>query len=84
MTHVLGEGGADNDKSFKLNVMQLLHGAYNIQNQQEINGLKYLRNYFDDLEDGDAMKFQKLEEPILTRWWLVGTCACSFKKRKRF
>ena len=29
------------------------------------------------------MKFQKLEEPILTRWWLVGACVCSFKKSMR-
>ena len=24
------------------------------------------------------MKFKKLEEPIATRWWLVGACATSF------
>ena len=29
------------------------------------------------------MKFQKLEKPILTRWRLVGACACNFKKSMR-
>ena len=67
VTHVLGEGGADDDGSFTMNVMQLLHGAYNIQNWQEIDELKDLWKYFDDLKDGDAIKFQKLEEPILKR-----------------
>ena len=67
VTHVLGEGRTEDDESFTMNVMQLLHGAYNIQNWQEIDELKDLWKYFDDLEDEDAMKFQKLEKPILTR-----------------
>ena len=29
---VLGEGGHDDNRGFNMNVMQLLHGAYNIQN----------------------------------------------------
>ena len=27
----------------------------------------------------EEVRFKKLEEPIVTRWWLVGACACSFK-----
>ena len=29
-------------------------------------------------QEGLELKFQKLEEPIVTRWWLVGACAVSF------
>jgi len=28
------------------------------------------------------LKFRKLEEPVLSRWWLVGACATSFKECK--
>lgn len=41
--------------------------------------MKELWKYFTGLEDEDVF-FKKLEEPIVTRWWLVGACACSFKE----
>ena len=59
--------------------MQMLHGAYNLQNWQESDELKELWEYLALLED-DEVLFKKLEEPIVTRWWLVGACACSFKE----
>ena len=40
--------------------------------------MKELWNYLSELEDDDII-LKKLEEPIVTRWWLVDACACSFK-----
>ena len=39
VVNVLGEGGSD-DGEYRMNVMQLLHGAYNLQNWHEIEELK--------------------------------------------
>ena len=61
-----------------MNVMQMLHGAYNLQNWQEDGELKQLWTYLS--VDEACQKIKKLEEPIMTRWWLVGACACSFKE----
>jgi len=74
---VMGEGGQDEKGNYNMNVMQMLHGAYNIQNYHEQEGLKQLWSYLND--DALNTKFKKLEEPVLTRWWLVGACACSFR-----
>ena len=77
VVNVLGEGGMDVNQNPVMNVMQLLHGAYNIQNWNEIEELKQLWAYLQ----GDEValeKFKRLEEPVMTRWWLVGACACSF------
>ena len=74
---VMGEGGLLEDGTGKLNAMQLLHGAYNIQNWCEHDELKEIY-LFTQTQLGIEMKFKKLEEPIATRWWLVGACACSF------
>lgn len=74
---VMGEGGQDEKGNYNMNVMQMLHGAYNIQNYHEQEGLKQLWSYLND--DALTTKFKKLEEPVLTRWWLVGACACSFR-----
>ena len=60
-----------------MNVIQMLHGAYNIQHWQESDELKELWTY---LRDATNEEFHRLEEPIMTRWWLLGACACSFKK----
>ena len=73
---VTGEGGKNEKGEYNMNVMQMLHGAYNLQNWQEDEELKQLWMYLDD--DIADFKFKKLEEPILTRWWLDGACACSF------
>ena len=75
---VLGEGGQNNEGEYVMNVMQLLHGAYNIQNWQETEELKELWTYVQQEEIAHEL-FKKLEEPVLTRWWLVGACASSFK-----
>ena len=77
VTNVLGEGGIDDNGNAVMNVMQMLHGKYNIQNWQENKELKELWTY---LSDASNEKFKRLEEPIMTRWWLVGACACSFKE----
>ena len=74
---VLGEGGLEDDGKGKRNAMQLLHGAYNIQNWCENDELKEIYLYTRE-QEGLEMKFKKLEEPIVTRWWLVGACATSF------
>ena len=31
------------------------------------------------LRDTTGEKFKRLKDPIMSRWWLVGECACSFK-----
>ena len=74
---VLGEGGLDNEGKCRLNYMQLLHDVYNFQNWHEHEELKdiYL---FTWKEEGLNEKCKNLEEPILTRWRLVGCCSCSF------
>ena len=74
---VLGEGGLLEDGTGKLNAMQLLHGSYNIHNWMEHDKLKDIYLYTQS-QEGLDLKFQKLEEPIVTRWWLVGACAVSF------
>ena len=75
---MLGEGGMNEKKEPVMNVMQMLHGAYNLQNWQEDSELKQLWTHLT--ADAANETFKKLEEPIMTRWWLVGACACSFKK----
>jgi hypothetical protein len=79
--NVTGLGGQNEKGEYKMNVMQMLHGAYNIQNWQEVEELKEVWSFVQDA-DGLLMRltFKRLEEPILTRWWLVGACVCSFKE----
>ena len=38
--NVLGEGGMDEKGEYLMNCMQMLHGAYNLQNWHEIDELK--------------------------------------------
>eukprot|EP00957_Ditylum_brightwellii_P107755 8220736-Ditylum_brightwellii.AAC.1 len=52
--------------------------AYNIQNWQEVAELKELWKYIADVNNEDNT-FCKLDAPVLTRWWMVGTCATLFK-----
>ena len=80
VVNVLGDGGME-DGEFKMNVMQMLHGSYNIQNWHEIEELKEIWKYIGETECTN-LKFKKLEEPVLSRWWLVGASACSFKDSK--
>ena len=77
VTHILDKGGVNDKGDPVTNVTQMLHGAYNIQNWQENEELKELWTY---LSDTSNEKFRRLEEPIMTRWWLVGAYACSFKR----
>ena len=69
----------DENGEYKMNVMQMLHGAYNIQNYTENDELKDIWKFVQQVND-EEIKFKKLEEPVLTRWWLVGQCATSFKE----
>ena len=62
MENVLGVGGLDADGEYKRNVMQMLHGAYNIQNWHETEELRGIWNYVDT-----EHSFKRLEEPVLTR-----------------
>eukprot|EP00957_Ditylum_brightwellii_P042564 3223074-Ditylum_brightwellii.AAC.1 len=61
----LGEGGQNPDGSYKQNVMQMFHGAYNIQNWQEVAELKELWKYITDVNNEDNT-FCKLDEPVHT------------------
>jgi len=64
--HVMGEGGFNDDSKPIINCLQMLHGAYNIQNWQEDDELNRLWSQLQD--DVANEKFKKLEEPIMTRW----------------
>ena len=44
---VLGDGGQDENGHYVMNVMQMLHGAYNIQNYHNNEELKTLWTYLD-------------------------------------
>ena len=61
---VLGEGGKDESGNYSMTVMQMLHGAYNLQNWQEDDELKLLWSYLSD--EVSEKNFRKLEDPILT------------------
>ena len=78
--NILGDGGTD-DGEHKLNMMQMLHGCYNLQNWHELDELKEIWTYISEKECA-YLEFRKLEEPVLSRWWLVGACATSFKECK--
>lgn len=77
--NVLGEGGTDDRGEYRMNVMQLLHCACNLKHWHEIDELKEIWSFVQTL-DKDTLTFKKLEEPVLTRWWLVGTYASIFKE----
>ena len=76
---VLGVGGKDADGNFLQAAMQMLHGAYNLQNWHEKEELKKMYEFIRR-EEGLEEKFVPLPEPIVTRWWLVGACAVQFKE----
>ena len=48
-----------------MNLMQMLHRVYNIQNWQKSEELKELWYYLCNAPDE---KFKRLEELVLTRW----------------
>jgi len=58
----------------------MLHGAHNLQNWQKVDELKQLWVHLTANDGGEnvSKKIKKLKEPIVTRWWLVRACACSF------
>ena len=76
---MLGEGGMDDNGGYSMNAIQMLHGAYNIQNWQKTEELKDLWIFIEQ-DELVKTKFKKLEDPITTRWWLVGAYAVSFKE----
>ena len=70
----LDEGGKTEKGEFKRNVMQLLHGMYNVQTYLEGSELKQKWNIICHKLD-ITKKFKRLPQPVLTRWWYVGVCA---------
>ena len=58
-------GGTDDKGDFVMNAMQMLHGAFNIQNWQEAEELREIWKYVQD-DDVNNQKFKKLEEPVLS------------------
>jgi len=58
VVNVLGEGGS-NDGDYRMNVMQLLHGAYNLQNWHEIEELREIWQFVQTLNE-DALTFKKI------------------------
>lgn len=76
---VLGKGGQVNG-TFTRTCMQMLHGAYNLQNWSENEEMVEVWEHVEQEKDEALrLKFKRLEEPVLSRWWLVGACALSFK-----
>ena len=67
MEAVTGEGGQNEKGEDHMNVIQMIHGAYNIQNWQEIDELNDICNYVQH----DNVANQKFK--------LVGACVSSFK-----
>ena len=67
---VMGKGGQDEKVNYVMNIIQILHGVYKIQNYHEQENIKELWTYLSD--NTINTKFKRLEEPVLTRWWLVG------------
>eukprot|EP00957_Ditylum_brightwellii_P076192 5791584-Ditylum_brightwellii.AAC.1 len=51
--HILGEGSQDENGDYKMNVMQMLHGAYNLQNWKEFKELTELWIYLSSVSDAD-------------------------------
>eukprot|EP00957_Ditylum_brightwellii_P117910 8993776-Ditylum_brightwellii.AAC.1 len=50
---ILGEGGQDENGDYKMNVMQMLHGTYNLQNWKESEELAELWTYLSSVSDTD-------------------------------
>ena len=75
---VLGVGRTDENSAHMQTAMQMLHGCYNLQNWHETDELK---NIFEFVvkQEGLSNKYVSLPEPVMTRWWLVGACACTLK-----
>ena len=61
VTHMLGEGGTNEKGEFRMNAMQILHGAYNKHTNHEVEELRGLWAY---LAEADGLKFKVLEEPV--------------------
>ena len=76
MELVLDEGRLDSNMNGKIIAIQLLYGFYNLQNWCEHDEQKDIYLYTHK-EEGKEENFMKLEEPLLTQWWLVSKCACS-------
>ena len=55
----------------------MLHGIYNIRNWLEMDELKEWWKFIQTFEE---LTFKKPEESVLSRWQLVGACACTFKE----
>ena len=57
---VIGVGGTDNKGEYVKNAMQIIYGAYKIQNWQETEELKELWKYVQE-DDVNNQKFKKIE-----------------------
>ena len=67
METVFGVGGTNEKGKFVMNAMQMIHGAFNIQNWQESEELRGLWKYVHE-DEAENIQFKKLEEPVLSRW----------------
>ena len=61
--NVLGEDNGDDNGDYVKNVMQMLHGAYNLQNWQETKESKELWKYLSSLDNED-ITFKNLKSPL--------------------
>ena len=80
---VLGKGGTtkynDGTVHYKINAMQLLHGAYKIFNYLPYD---FMKKIWEDMcqKLSISCPFKIFQKPVLKRWWTVGTAASMLDK----
>ena len=77
VTNVLGEGGFDTDDKPIMNCMQMLRGAYNIQDWHNNNKLVKLCEYFTNNNNNVLKKIQKARRTNRDLV-VISQCVCVF------
>ena len=67
--------GGKKVQDYLINAMQLMNGIHNIFSYLDIEVLKLAWEHANE-RLGTNVLFHKITNPVLTRWWLVGTTAC--------
>jgi len=73
---VFGTGGIG-----KRNIIQAVHSAYSLHKCYEFGVFKKLyREARKEVNEEDDDDVRKMQEPVTTRWWLMGVALSDFKK----
>ena len=62
-------------QDYKINAMQLLNGLYNLFKYLDLEEMKEIWKVSCEDLGKDNVKFKKLTNPVVTRWWLIGVTA---------